>query len=76
MLSDPTLEILETVLRAARTALLARHPGFDDLMPKDVAKSRHLLAARMLLDRLDDLRDVADWYREVIEAELDDRLPF
>ena len=67
-----TLHILDVTLAAAQDALSVVHPDRDalsDVYGSSLPPTSVLLAA-LLLDRLDELRDLLAWYRATYRADV------
>ena len=62
----PALAILDAVLDIARRELAWRHPLVDDLLEPGTRDDALDLTARLLVGRLDELRDLADAYRRAL----------
>lgn len=64
--TEPALQILDAVIDVARAQLLAHHPPVDTLVLHDAPFDAVDFVARMLVARLDELRDLADAYRRAV----------
>jgi hypothetical protein len=68
-IGGPTLAILDAVLDVAERELLSRHPPDDHLLePADHYDALDTVA-RLLLRRLDELRDLTHAYRRALDHE-------
>lgn len=64
--AGPALQILDAVIDVARLQLLDHHPDARDFPDNNVPFDAVDLVARLLLTRLDELRDLADDYRRAV----------
>lgn len=62
----PALAILDAVIVIARRDLAWRHPLVDDFVAQDSHDDAVDVVARLLIGRLDELRDVADAYQRAL----------
>ena len=62
----PALAILDAVIDVARRELAWRHPLVEDLVEPGAHEDALDLVARLLVGRLDELRDVAGVYRRAL----------
>jgi hypothetical protein len=65
-LGGPALAILDTVLSVAKRELAWHHPLVDDEPDPGTHEAPVDLVARLLAGRLDELRDLADAYRQAL----------
>jgi hypothetical protein len=67
-LGGPTLAILDSVLDVARRDLLSRHPPDGDLFEPGAPYNAVDTVARLLVRRLDELRELTDAYRYALDS--------
>lgn len=72
-----SIAILEATASAVRDAIFSRHPSLNDFITLRPSKEDFSsLVARLLVDRLDEIGGLVDWYRTAIAIEHDDDIPF
>ena len=64
--AGPALQILDAVISVARLQLLEHHPAAADFPDPHAPFDGVDLVARLLLTRLEELRDLADAYRRAL----------
>jgi len=63
----PALAILDAVIDVARREIARQHPQLDPVLHANDPFDAVDLVARLLVNRLDELRDLADAYRRAVD---------
>ena len=72
-----SIAILEVAATTVRDALFSRHRCLSDFVTARPSKEDFSsLVARLMVDRLDELAGIVDWYRTAIAMEHDEDIPF
>jgi hypothetical protein len=73
-----SIDILEATATVVRDAIFSRHPSLNDFLQRPSKEEFASLVARLLVDRLDEIAGLVDWYRTAIrmEHEDDEDIPF